>query len=112
MTVLNDLTDRGLLNHAGGGRLARATLLQAGCDLVPAGAARLADIESPDHRQWRQARELAAANHDQIRSAITRELAELARLLDADTPSAVWLAASKRIEHLTPRASGRHTRPS
>jgi hypothetical protein len=47
-----------------------------------------------------------------LRSAITRELAELARLLDADTPSAAWLAASKRIEHLTHAHSVAHARPS
>lgn len=48
-----------LLKRVDAGRLALWTLLDAGRDLVAAGAQRLAQIESPDHRHWRIARERA-----------------------------------------------------
>jgi hypothetical protein len=102
VSVLDSMTNRGLLDQVDAGRLALWRLLEAGRDLVAAGAKRLARIESPDHRDWRVARERATANLDQVRLALSREMAQLARLLSTpEVPATTWLAVSKRITQLT-----------
>ena len=84
--------DRWGLTDAGAQRLARA-----GVDGV------LEELpESPQHREWREARAHAAARIEGLQSDLGEALAKLGRLLDAHdpVPSSEWLAQMEPLREL------------
>lgn len=80
------------LTDAGGERLARALLDGVGDELP----------ESPQHRQWREAREHAAARIDALKNELGEALAEVDKMLDAEVPApaAEWLAQAGTLRQL------------
>jgi hypothetical protein len=81
------------LTDAGAGRLARA-LLDDIADELP---------ESPQHRQWRAARDHAAARIEGLEGELGELLAKVNAMLDTDerASAADWLACAKALRDLT-----------
>lgn len=85
--------DHWALTDAGVERLSRA-LIEGIAEELP---------ESPQHREWRAAREHAAARIDVLQSELSELLAKLDALLDAEDPppTSDWLSLAKPLQDLT-----------
>lgn len=81
--------DRWALTDAGAKRLSRALIDGVGDELP----------ESPQHRQWRQAREHAAARIEALQNELGEALADVNAMLDAEAPApaADWLAQAETL---------------
>ena len=90
--------DRWGVTDAGAERLARASV-DGVLEELP---------ESPQHREWREARAQAAARIERLQSELGELLAKVGRLLDADdpVPASEWLA--RRGAAARSHAGGRH----
>jgi hypothetical protein len=101
--LVDRLTDElGWLDRARQARRDRWTLSDAGARRLAQAEADgiLEDLpESPQHLEWRLAREHAAARIDALRHDLREHLAGVASLLDADSPAAAadWLDSAKPL---------------
>jgi hypothetical protein len=85
--------DRWALTDTGAQRLARALLEGVGDELP----------ESPQHRQWRAAREHALVRIEALKSELGEVLAKVNAMLDSEAPAPAtdWVACANALRELT-----------
>jgi hypothetical protein len=103
---LRTLEDVGLVEHTRHLGMAAWTLTDHGRERLS--QTEVALPESPQHRQWRSAREIAAWGTDRFRTELTRALTDAQALLDGSEAlrSAAWMALGVRIHDTAQRVAG------